>query len=106
MFISVFMKPPTKRGHEIIGVDANEVKVDLLNRGLSPILEPGIDDLFRESRRAGGFSATTDAGLAVARTDISLICVGTPSKDDGSLNLDHVLQVARQIGRALRAGKD
>jgi GDP-mannose 6-dehydrogenase len=92
-----------KSGHTITGVDTNQYKVDSLRNGVSPIVEPGVDELLRQVLESGRLTATTDAVEAVHATDISLICVGTPSNANGSLHLDAVMRVAGQIGAALKA---
>ena len=88
-------------GHEVIGVDINPAKVDVINSGRSPIVEEGIDELIGETVAAGRLSATCDVRAAVLNSDVSLICVGTPSNDNGSLKLDFVKRVSEQIGEAL-----
>jgi len=90
-----------RAGHEVIGVDVNPTKVEIINSGASPIVEPGIGDLIRDVVKEGKLSATTDTAQAVKSTDISLVCVGTPSKPNGSLDLGHVGRVCEQIGAAL-----
>ena len=92
-----------KQGHEILGVDKNPQKVALLQAGLSPIVEVGLDALIGDAARDGRFRATVDAGEAVRATDVSLISVGTPSARDGSLSCDAVESVTREIGRVLRS---
>jgi GDP-mannose 6-dehydrogenase len=87
------------RGHDVMGVDVDETKVSQLNSGRSPVVEPGLDALIARTVAAGRLRATTGA---VRPADISLVCVGTPSLDNGSLGLDHVRSVARQIGCYLR----
>jgi GDP-mannose 6-dehydrogenase len=89
-------------GHVVMGVDVNRGKVAAINAGRSPIVEPGLDDLLARSASAGRLRATTDAAAAVYDTEISLVCVGTPSRKNGSLELIHVERVCAQIGRALR----
>src|SRR2546421_10345286 len=69
-----------KEGHEVVGVDVNPTKVEIINDGRSPIVEAGIGELINEMRAAGRLRATTDAAEAVLTTDISLVCVGTPSQ--------------------------
>ncbi len=91
-----------KQGHTVIGVDVHPAKVADLAAGRSPIVETGLDMLLRDAHAAGRLSATTDTAAAVQASDISLICVGTPSAANGSLNLDHVRTVCRQVGEALR----
>ncbi len=89
-------------GHTVVGVDTNPVKVDLLNQGHSPVVEAGLGELIEEGVRAGRLRATTDCGAAVAGTDIGLLCVGTPSKGNGSLDLTNLRRVAADIGQAIR----
>ena len=90
-----------RAGHEVIGVDVNPTKVEIINSGNSPIVEPGIGELIRDVVKEGKLSATTDTAHAVKSTDISLVCVGTPSKPNGSLDLGHVARVCEQIGAAM-----
>src|SRR5215471_4681090 len=89
-------------GHTVLGVDVNSTKTDIINSGRSPIVEPGVDDLIRSGVKSGRLSATTDTSSAIHDSDLSLVCVGTPSKPNGSLDLSHVEQVSREIGFALR----
>lgn len=93
-------------GHEVLGVDTNETKVALLNDGLSPIVEPGLDQLIAKQRAEGRLHATAQAGPAVAGTDMSFVCIQTPSAANGSLNLQYVVRVAEEIGEALRDKRD
>jgi len=90
-------------GHEVIGVDINQIKVDIINSGRSPIVEPGIEELINEAVRAGRLHATTDTASAVADSDLSLVCIGTPSNHNGSLNLAYIKRACQQIGEALAA---
>jgi GDP-mannose 6-dehydrogenase len=89
-------------GHEIIGVDPNPTKVDLINKGNSPIIEKGIDELIEDGVKKGLLKATTNAFDAVQQTDLSLICVGTPSQLNGALDLKFVRYVCEEIGRAIK----
>ncbi len=89
-------------GHDVIGVDVNPAKVDAINQGHSPIVEPGLEALLREDVASGRLSATMDTADAVHRTDVSLICVGTPSRRNGSLDLTYLVRVCEQIGDALK----
>jgi GDP-mannose 6-dehydrogenase len=91
-----------RRGHEIVGVDKNPCKVSLLEAGHSPIVEAGLDGLIDQMVDEGRLRATTDPGQAVCETDVSLVSVGTPSARDGSLSLDAVEAVTREIGQAVR----
>lgn len=88
-------------GHEVIGVDVNSVKVEIINDGKSPIVEAGIGELVDEMVVAGRLRATTDSFAAVRQTELSLVCVGTPSKSNGSLDLDFIRRVCHEIGTAL-----
>src|ERR1044071_3543495 len=92
-------------GHDVTGVDVNPTKVDIINSGKSPIVEPQMNELIHDAVKAGKLRATTDSMEAVKSSDISLVCVGTPSKPNGSLDLGHVARVCEEIGAAL-ATKD
>jgi GDP-mannose 6-dehydrogenase len=92
-------------GHDVIGVDVNPTKVDIINSGKSPIVEPQMNELIHDVVKSGKLGATTDSMEAVQSSDISLVCVGTPSKPNGSLDLGHVARVCEEIGAAL-ASKD
>lgn len=89
------------RGHEVIGVDVNPLKVQIINDGKSPIVEPGIADLIAQAVKQKKLRATTDAGEAVAATDVSLVCIGTPGNHNGSLDLSYIKRACQQIGEAL-----
>ena len=88
-------------GHEVIGVDVNPEKVAAVNEGRSPIVEPGLDELLRRGVARKRLRATTDTEDAVNGTDLSLICVGTPSRKNGSLDLTYLVRVCEQIGDVL-----
>src|SRR3954465_1349421 len=90
-------------GHEVIGTDVQQAKVDALNDGLSPIIEPHLDDLLQEAWRRRHLSATPDHAMAVRHSDLSLVCVGTPSLEWGRLNLGFVRKVSEQIREELVA---
>ena len=89
-------------GHRVIGVDVSEAKVDQINSGRSTIVEEGIAELVAQGVASGRLTATTDVSEAVQGTDISLVCVGTPSRPNGSIDLAYVMRVAQQIGAALK----
>ena len=89
-------------GHEVIGVDPQQTKVDLINAGKSPIIEKDIGEIISEMVKIGRLAATTDVQAAVAATDMSLICVGTPSLGNGHIDLKYVKRVCEQIGAGLR----
>lgn len=92
-----------KEGHDIIGVDPNPTKVDLINQGQAPIVEKGIAELIENAVKSGLLKATTNAVEAVKQTDLSLICVGTPSQLNGALDLKYVRHVCEEIGTAIKA---
>ncbi len=93
-------------GHEIVAVDVNPIKVDAINAGRSPIVEPGLDEMTAAEVAKGRLRATNDVAAAIAESEISLVCVGTPSRDNGSLDLSYVTRVAEEIGQALRGKQD
>jgi GDP-mannose 6-dehydrogenase len=89
-------------GHDVVGVDVNADKVASVNAGRSPIIEPGLAELLRKNVEDGRLRATTDTAQAVADSEVSLICVGTPSRRNGSLDHTYLTRVSEQIGAALR----
>jgi GDP-mannose 6-dehydrogenase len=95
-----------RNGVEVVGVDVNPLKVDQLNAGASPVLEPGLDELISNAVSNGNLGATLDGRSAVLDADLSLVCVGTPSKSNGSLDTSHVESVCAEIGQALAHGSD
>lgn len=90
------------KGHRVIGVDVNAAKVAMLDSGQSPIVETGMDDLVAEAHQACRLHATTDAVSAVCESDITIICVGTPSLRNGKLNLESIEHVCSEVGSAIR----
>jgi GDP-mannose 6-dehydrogenase len=90
-------------GHVVTGVDPNRGKVDLINQGLSPIVEKDVGAMIATAVSNGRLRATTSGREAVAESELSLICVGTPSQLNGNLDLSHVRNVCEDIGSALRA---
>jgi GDP-mannose 6-dehydrogenase len=91
-----------KDGHDVIGVDPQQTKVDLINSGKTPIIEKDIGEIIAGQVQAGRLVATTDVKSAVAATDVSLVCVGTPSLGNGHIDLKFVRRVCEQIGEGLR----
>jgi GDP-mannose 6-dehydrogenase len=91
-----------KEGHEIIGVDPVRAKVELINAGKSPIIEADIEEIIKEAVRTGRLRATDDSVQAIQDTELSFVCVGTPSQINGNLDLTHVRHVCEQVGRALK----
>ena len=90
------------QGHDVVGVDVVREKVDAVNSGRSPIVEPGLADLLARGVGAGRLRATTSTEDAVRATDLSLVCVGTPSRRNGSLDLTYLTRVCDEIGHVLR----
>jgi len=90
-------------GHEICGVDPERAKVDLINSGSSPVVEPHLGPLVAAAVADGSLRATTDPVEAIRGADLSLICVGTPSSPHGSTDLSYVLRAVKEIGQALVA---
>jgi GDP-mannose 6-dehydrogenase len=88
-------------GHSVVGVDTNPTKVDLISNGKSPIVEVALEDLIKKSIDSGRLSATVDLECAVQRSDISMICVGTPSLVSGAIDLTHIRQICRETGSVL-----
>jgi GDP-mannose 6-dehydrogenase len=90
------------QGHHVTGVDTSETKVALMGAGKAPIVEPELADMTRRAVARKLMAATTDAEDALMRTEISLLCVGTPSRGNGSLNLDYLEGACAEIGHVLR----
>ena len=91
-----------KEGHRVIAVDVNPIKVDMINSGQCPIVEAGIAELVSSVVSQNQLNATTDVVAAVKGSDLSLVCVGTPSNQNGSLDLSHVKRVCQEIGAAFK----
>ncbi len=90
------------RGHQVVGVDTSAFKVDAIARGASPIVETGLAPLIAEAVASGRLSATTRIADAMPGADVVLVCVGTPSREDGGLDLGHVRRAVVEVGAALR----
>ncbi|MBA5775938.1 nucleotide sugar dehydrogenase [Stappia sp. F7233] len=93
----------SRDGHSVIGVDNQQVKVDIVNAGKSPVVEDHVGELIERGVASGHLRATIDAAEAIRASDMSLICVGTPSRRNGSLDTDAVLRVCEEIGKAIAA---
>ncbi len=89
-------------GHQVIGVDPVATKVDLINRGQSPIIEVDIGEIISSNAGSGRLRATDDTILAIRETELSFVCVGTPSQTNGNLDLKYIARVCEQIGQALK----
>jgi GDP-mannose 6-dehydrogenase len=92
-----------KHGHEVVGVDTSEYKVGCIERGESPIVEHGLPELIAEGRRSGRLRGTTRIAEAMKGAEVVLVCVGTPSAADGSLDLTHVKRACAEVGAAVPA---
>lgn len=93
-------------GHNVIAIDNDHNRVACLNRGHAPIIEKGLEGLIHKHINSGVLKASSDIKDAVLNTDVSLICVGTPSHADGSLDLNYVKDVCAEIGQALKEKSD
>jgi GDP-mannose 6-dehydrogenase len=93
-------------GNEVIGVDVNSLKVQQINKGESPVVEAGLDSLIAQGVNDGKIRAVMQAARAIAFSEISLICVGTPGDNRGRVRLNSALRVCREIGQALSNKKD
>jgi GDP-mannose 6-dehydrogenase len=91
-----------QEGHEVIGVDPVPTKVDLINAGNSPIIEEQIGELIAATVKSGRLRATCDQEQAIRETELSFVCVGTPSQANGNLDLTYIRRVCEQIGKALK----
>jgi GDP-mannose 6-dehydrogenase len=90
-------------GHEVTGVDPLPTKVDLINRGQSPIIETEIGEIIAATAKAGRLRATSDPVQAIQETELSFVCVGTPSQVNGNLDLRYIRRICEQIGEALKS---
>ena len=95
-----------KNGNTIIGIDTNQVKTDLINQGLPTIIEKDIDIIIKDAHNADLISATVSFEQAVIDTNVSIVCVGTPSSEQGHLDLSYIYTTATQIGTALKKKDD
>ena len=93
-------------GHQVVAVDVNQDKIDTIKSGRSPIVEPDLDRLISDAVASRRLRATSNVDEAVAVTDISFVCVGTPSVANGSLDATHVVRVSEQIGKAVGRKND
>ena len=96
----------SSQGHKMVGVDVSELKVNLINEGKPTIVEKDIDELIAQGHENCLIRATHDYVDAVANTEISFICVGTPSAENGHLNLSYIYQTAKEIGEGIKNKND
>jgi len=92
-----------EQGYKVWGVEVSRGKMEQVNRGISPIVEPYVGEVVKKVVASGNLQATTDINKAVMETDISLICVGTPSRETGEVDLSYIFKTAEEIGEALKA---
>jgi UDPglucose 6-dehydrogenase len=85
-------------GHDVVGTDADQEKTSMLQRGMLPFHEPGLDTLIEEHTRGGRLRFTEDASDVVPNADVVFICVSTPPRSSGEANLVAVEQAVRQVG--------
>ena len=91
-------------GHRVVGVDVDQAKLDLIAAGRTPVVEEGMVKLMADTVASGRVSVTSDTRRAVLETDVSLICVGTPSRANGSIDLRYIERVCQEIGAAINSG--
>ncbi|MED6305688.1 MAG: UDP-glucose/GDP-mannose dehydrogenase family protein, partial [Candidatus Thermoplasmatota archaeon] len=89
-------------GNQVTCLDILEAKIEELNQGKSPIFEPGLEELIKQGIRNGSLTGSTNIENGILSSDVTFICVGTPSKKDGSIDLSYMKSAASSIGRALR----
>ena len=93
-------------GHNVIGIDVTETKVDLINSGHATIVEKDIDEMIKRGQKAGRIIATLNSYKSVINSEIAIICVGTPNNEFGHLNMEYIEKVSAQIGAALKDKKE
>jgi GDP-mannose 6-dehydrogenase len=96
----------SRRGNDVIGVDINPQKVRSINRGEAPVLEKGLSEIVAERVRDGNLRATANGAEAVKETDVSLICVSTPARKNGSFDYSHLLSAVREVGEGIKQKND
>ncbi|MGZ3306766.1 MAG: GDP-mannose dehydrogenase, partial [Asticcacaulis sp.] len=89
-------------GHTVIGFDVSETKINQINMGKSPIIEPGVEDMLKAGLAEGRISAFTEIADRLDDCDLAIVCVGTPSAADGSHNMSYIAEVTRQIAGAIK----
>lgn len=93
-------------GHQVIAVEANSTKVAMLNAGRSPIIEAHLNELIDTVVGNGRLRATSDWSTAIAESELAMVCVGTPSQDNGNIDLGSIVRVCQQIGHALASKQE
>lgn len=92
-----------RMGHHVIGVDVSDLKINLINSGKSPIVEKDLDEYIEDGINTGKISATNNVENAVHNSDISIVCVGTPSQINGNIDLTYIYRVCNEIGEAIKS---
>ncbi len=92
----------SSEGHSVVGIDVSQGKVDAINAGTAPIVEPKVLDMLLDARKNGRFIADTAIGSHLEGADLAIVCVGTPSAADGSHNMGYIADVSRQIAAAMK----
>ncbi|MBD3248629.1 nucleotide sugar dehydrogenase [Candidatus Woesearchaeota archaeon] len=101
-YVGVVTSAILARNNQVVGVDVNPVKVDLINKGNSPIIETDVDKLIKDGVENNNLKATTDSKEAILDSDLSVVCVGTPSNQDGSHNLNYLDKVLSEISDLIK----
>ncbi|KNY26584.1 nucleotide sugar dehydrogenase [Pseudobacteroides cellulosolvens] len=92
----------TSRNHNVVGVDVNSLKVKMLNEGICPIVEKDVPEMLKDAKDKGLISATVDAAEAIGKTELSIICVGTPSEPNGNLDTKYLKNACEEAGKSIR----
>src|SRR5688572_16000568 len=95
----------SKLGNKLFGCDVKPHKVEIINKGQSTILEPGIDEILADSFSTGRIEGSTNAGYCIDNSEMALICVGTPSDPNGKVNLNYILNTTSDIANSLKDRK-
>lgn len=92
----------TSRNHNVVGVDVSELKVKMLNEGICPIVEKDVPEMLKDAKNKGLISATVNAAEAIGKTELSIICVGTPSESNGNLDTKFLRNACEEAGKSIR----
>ncbi|MCA9473003.1 MAG: nucleotide sugar dehydrogenase [Nitrospirales bacterium] len=93
-------------GHQVVGVDLDQTKLDLIRKGATPIIEEGMEELMRHAGSCGRVEVTNNASDGVHRSEVSFVCVGTPARSNGSQDLTAIQRLSEQVGEAMRTKTD
>ena len=93
------------RGFKVLISTKDPKKIKMINEGKAPFFEPELDGLLRKAARSGMLQASGTRAEAVLNSDVTFVCVGTPSADDGSIDLNFIYEAAEEVGRSLRKKK-